>query len=157
MAHLDAALQGVAETLRGTNSRYADDLYFSTDVSGACHQFAIRSEKLVERQFSSALCLNEDKTLYMSRGTRRIVAGLFLTPEGSVSIGRRRKKYIKKLVHDFRKGAASNDLKRELRGHLGFVLDVEPGFFNNLAMKYGADILSRVLSWADSNEDRGAP
>lgn len=104
MRGADAALTDRAHSLRGSYSRYADDMYFSTDVPGNCREFAQGAETILSDEFSSGLSLNPEKTLYMSRGTRRVVAGIFITPDGSISIGRSRKRYIRKLVHEFRLG-----------------------------------------------------
>jgi len=150
MFELDARLQAWASECNGCYTRYADDILYSTNKKRGCHEFVGRVASEIAAMDSPDLALNEDKTLYMSRGTRRSVTGLIVTPEGDVSVGRSRKRYLRRLIDRYGRyladqGEFDEELSDSLRGLLAFVLDVEPAFFNRLAQRYGARIVNAAL------------
>jgi RNA-directed DNA polymerase len=145
MFRSDTSLDHLAIGLGGVYSRYADDMVFSTNERGGCQSFAERVEAVIQDDIGSGMVLNKTKTLYMSKGTRRTVTGLFVCPDGTVSLGRARKRYIKKLVHEFRNGTLDEEEARSLRGYLAFVLDSEPEFYDRLCLKYRADTVKLAL------------
>lgn len=150
MFELDSRLQASATEHNGRYTRYADDILYSTNEKGGCQAFAGRVGAEIAAMDSPDLALNEDKTLYMSRGTRRSVTGLIVTPEGNVSVGRSRKRYLRGLVFRYGKylagrGEFDEELTDTLRGLLAFALDVEPEFFNRLAQRYGAKVVNAAL------------
>ena len=77
-------------------TRYADDLTFShnekTKLQGIENQVR---ETLKKLPYLSNLQINHEKTLHMLKKGRRKITGLYLTPEGKISIGRNKKNYIK--------------------------------------------------------------
>ena len=105
----------------------------------------------LERTDSPNLILNDLKTVYMSRGTRRAITGLVVTPQGGVSIGRDRKRYIRSLLHKYsahlaaKNGPMAEEELAFLSGMLAFVLDVEPELYNRLAQKYSSDVVNAAL------------
>lgn len=126
-------------------TRYADDITFSTDEKGACRKFHEGVRRLLPQIEYPRLRLNPSKTVYASRGTRRVVTGLVITPDGRVSLGRAKKRYIRKLLFDFtwnRLGPADRSF---LSGYLAFIMDVEPDFYNRLVIKYTAETVERAL------------
>lgn len=145
MYNVDITLKHLADELSGEYTRYADDLYFSTDVKGGCGAFARKVEKVLREEVSSEFRLNERKTFFMSRGTRRVVCGVVLCPDGGVSIGRARKRYIRKLLNEMRYDRLSGEAQLHLQGYLAFALDVEPDFYNRLALKYGGGLVRVAL------------
>jgi hypothetical protein len=74
-----------------------------------------------------------------------MVTGLKITPVGAVSIGRERKRLISVKLHKVALG--EDDLKHlnYLKGMLGFCLANEPEFVSRLRVKYGNDVVDRVL------------
>ena len=125
-------------------TRYADDIFFSSNKIGACKDFEIKIEAILKSIDSPNLKVNRKKTTFTSRGTKRVVTGLYICPDGQVSIGRRNKRYIKKLIFDSENNSISKEEKAYLSGYLSFILDVEPDFFNRLVLKYGAELVSRA-------------
>jgi hypothetical protein len=125
-------------------TRYADDIVFSTNVAGECRQFENLIKTLVKKTEKPSLQIHEEKTYYMSRGNRKMIAGLIITPKGKISIGRDKKRYIKKLVFDFKNNQIAADDLKYLRGYLAYILDVEPSFFNSLVQKYSAETLDSI-------------
>ncbi len=99
MSSLDIKMNGTSKLIdpHCSISRYADDIYFSTEKRWACESFLREAENIFSKTKTPKLRINRKKTLFLSRGTRRCVTGLFITPDGNVSIGRERKKERKKL------------------------------------------------------------
>jgi RNA-directed DNA polymerase len=82
----------------------------------------------------------------LRRNCRRAVTGLIITPNGDISVGRKNKRMLKALLCQFSHGNISQENTAYLQGYLAFLLDVEPAYFNRLALKYGADVVDRALS-----------
>jgi RNA-directed DNA polymerase len=148
MYSLDESIEAIANRISKETvySRYADDIVFSTNSHEGCQQFYQSLYQLIRNTKSPKLIINEDKTVFASRANRRVVTGLFICPDGRVSLGRRNKRYIRKLLFELKNGAISKEGNKYLSGYLAFVLDVEPDFYNRLAIKYGADILKKALT-----------
>lgn len=146
MYDLDVAFARFASGNGGTYTRYADDLIYSTNRKGECREFEEHVRTFIENTDSPNLRLNPEKTRYLSRKGRRRVTGLIITPSGEVSIGRNRKRFVRKLVNDMKAGHISEKDAGYLQGVLAFVLDVEPSFYNRLAQRYGADHVRTALA-----------
>ncbi|SDK91213.1 Reverse transcriptase (RNA-dependent DNA polymerase) [Maridesulfovibrio ferrireducens] len=123
-------------------TRYADDIYFSTNIKGCCKLFYDEIFQLLKRIDSPRLKINTNKTLFLSKGTKRVVNGLFVTPNGKVSIGRKRKTQIKSLIYKHSQTALMGKELLQTRGLLAFIQDCEPEFYNTLALKYGVHFYS---------------
>ena len=115
-----------------TYTRYADDLYFSTNRP------KILQELLIERlrQYSRTprqptLKINDNKTAFSSRKRRRLAAGLVLTSDRKISIGRQRKRVIKAQVFQFKNGALAPEQIASLRGWISYIRSVEPTFIED--------------------------
>jgi len=127
-------------------TRYADDIVYSTNKKNACRLFYRKIKTLLGKTKSPHLIINTTKTLFLSRGTLRRVTGLTITPDGTISIGRMNKRYIRKLINDFRFKKLDAEGTKYVRGYLAYILDVEPRYYNSLAMKYGAETLARIAN-----------
>lgn len=147
MAPLDEQINAIAKGISNkvAYSRYADDIIFSTNLRGGCHTFYRAICKLVTRTNSPKLVINKSKTMFSSHASRRVVTGLFIQPDGGISLGRRNKRYIRKLLLDLKWNNIAPEKLTYLSGYLAFTLDVEPDFYNRLALKYGGDLLARAL------------
>lgn len=122
---------------QGSVSRYADDLYFSTNIQGACLKFYEQILDYCKKIETPHLEINTEKLLFLSRGNRRIVCGLTIASQGSVSIGRDRKIKIKKMLYNMSRGFLKSEEIQSLRGTMAFIKDVEPEYYNKLIIKYG--------------------
>jgi retron-type reverse transcriptase len=119
-------------------SRYADDLYFSTNDRGVLEVLLADIRLDIAARQSPVLRINERKTVFASRKRRRLVTGLVLTPTGAVSLGRRRKRFIKSLVFKNSGGNLTGEQVVSLKGLLAYAYSIEPEFINSLRTKYGA-------------------
>jgi len=145
MWSLDVAIDAFAKSREFVYTRYADDLVFSTAQKGASKAFLSGLRLVISRCENPKLTINEEKTLFMSRNCRRVVTGMTIDPSGSVSVGRSRKRYIRKLLNDFRHGSLIMKQPHILQGNLAFILDVEPQLYDRLCLKYGAPLVLQAL------------
>ena len=147
MYSLDEQINAIANGISNkvAYSRYADDIIFSTNLRGGCRSFYEAMLELVASTDSPRLAINSSKTMFSSRAGRRVVTGLFIRPDGGISLGRRNKRYIRKLLFDLKRDSIDPEKLTYLSGYLAFTLDVEPDFYNRLALKYGAELLVHAL------------
>lgn len=127
-----------------TYARYADDLYFSTNIPNVLEELLQELHLDLQNRESPRLKINETKTIFTSRKRRRLVTGLVLTSTNDISIGRARKRYLKSLVYKFVEQGLETDKLVYLRGYLSYVQAVEPLFLRSLMQKYGINILDRL-------------
>jgi RNA-directed DNA polymerase len=125
-----------------TYTRYADDLYFSTNRLGILEPLLEELRLQIRLRKSPALGINDEKTIFTSRKRRRAVTGLILTPEGRVSLGRKKKRYIRSLIFQLTRRQLSDKECNYLRGFISFAMSVEPTFIQSLEAKFGADVLA---------------
>lgn len=125
-------------------TRYADDI----TVSGPSISEVTDFEKFIKVTLSKVkspyLKFNEKKRGVYTKGMRRLVTGLVLTPDGSVSIGRDRKRAISSLIHKFSHGELSEKDTKYLNGMLGFAIANEPEFIVRMRNKYGNDLIEQI-------------
>lgn len=150
MKNIDIKLAEAAKRIAADSalSRYADDIVFSTDKKGGCNKFLYSLSKIVQNSKSPQLRLNEDKTVFMSKGTLRRITGIVVCPNGQISLGRKNKRYIKKLVHDFLIGNIDDKKKKYLAGWISYIIGTEPNFYNRLSIKYGASVIKEIRKFS---------
>lgn len=141
---LDAEIAGFCAERGIAYSRYADDLFFSTVQPNVLWPSQNALISIIETLgFPSGLRVNKAKTAHSSRKRRRAVTGLVLTTDGSVSLGRDRKRKIRSLLHNQSK--LNPKQARSLAGMLAFCSDVEPAFVNRLIIRYGAAAVTSAM------------
>jgi RNA-directed DNA polymerase len=146
MNEIDIQVSKFAATREAMYTRYADDFVFSTNERGDCAKFVGQLKKIFAETKSPSLKINTEKTVFMSRGTKRLVTGLLITPNRQISVGRANKRYIRKLLCDLKHSVLKPKEESYLQGYLAYVLDVEPDFYNRLALKYGGEVVNRALN-----------
>ena len=103
-------------------SRYADDLYFSTNQTNILKEVIPFINEILSTFFIK-LIINHDKTISTSKKHKKSITGLTLTSENKVSIGRKQKRYIKSLVFKYTKKEISEKEHTYLKGiYLIYVL-----------------------------------
>lgn len=128
-----------------TYTRYADDVFMSTDKPNQLIEIlkAIRSD--LRERTSPRLRINDKKTVFTSRKRRRIAAGLVLTSDGRLSIGRKKKRHIRGLIHQYSTNQLTDDEVSYLYGYLSFVRSVEPEFLDRVREKYGTETINQLM------------
>jgi hypothetical protein len=125
-------------------TRYADDLAFSMYDMKMRGEVLKKVEAVLASQSFPVLKLNTRKTVFGSKAHRRIVTGLILANNGTVSLGHERKRRIRAQIHYYINGRLSEEERFSLRGMLSFARDVEPDFFNRMRTKYGSEIINEI-------------
>ena len=126
-------------------SRYADDLFLSTDRPNVLKGLLGRIRDDLQQRRSPRLRVNDAKTVFTSKKRRRTVTGVVLTPQGELSVGRRNKRKIRTLIHLYTRDGLSAEEISYLRGYLAFVKSVEPKFIEAICEKYGKEIIGKVM------------
>lgn len=127
-------------------SRYADDLFFSTNEPNVLEKVERRVSRILEDSASPKLKLNTKKIFHSSRKNRVRFLGLIVTPTGEVSVGRSKKKMIRALIHRYQTGDILPDDAIYLSGYLAFIKAVEPNLLKSLERKYSPELIHRIKS-----------
>ena len=126
-------------------SRYADDLVFSTRVAGLLTGHVELVREVLQNIRRPRVTLNRDKTVHASKKRKRLVTGVSLTSEGKISLGRKRKRRARSLLHKFILAQSSIEEAEYIRGFLSYAKSIEPEFQVRLERKYGSAALERVM------------
>ncbi|XPV75971.1 MAG: retron St85 family RNA-directed DNA polymerase [Desulfovibrio sp.] len=144
MYDLDEAFLQLAKQTDPQSSitRYADDLYFSTNQRSLCRKYTSIIHNKLKHTKNPFLTINKNKTLYLSKGTKRIVNGLTITPDGRVTIGREKKAFIKSSIYKYCQGRLTTKEILKAKGMIAFLKDCEPSYYDSLVQKFGPDFFS---------------
>ncbi|WP_050526252.1 retron St85 family RNA-directed DNA polymerase [Pseudorhodobacter aquimaris] len=138
--HEDCHAKGLVYT------RYADDLFVSSFEPGqldGIEKVIVKNKRGISHL---RLRLNHQKTAYLSKKYRRVITGVVITPQHTLSIGRERKREVKALIHKWIKGDIDPTNFYYMRGLFSFAIDIEPEFEKRLAEKYGAARIRQLRS-----------
>ena len=126
-------------------SRYADDLFLSTNRSGVLTILLedIRSDLV--RRSSPRLKVNDAKTVFTSAKHRRIVTGIVLGSDGTISVGRRKKRRVKTLIYLYSQGKLEANMVSYLKGYLAFMKSIEENFISSMEKKFGKRVIDRLM------------
>ncbi|MEZ9821063.1 retron St85 family RNA-directed DNA polymerase [Shewanella sp. 10N.286.45.A1] len=125
-------------------TRYADDLTFSTNEKNSLFDIPKVIAATLNKHYGTKISINNQKTIFSSKAHNKHVTGITITPEGNLSIGRERKRYIKHLVHQFKIDNLDEVDLNHLRGLLSFSGHIEPKFIESLSKKYSKDTIDRI-------------
>ncbi|SRR6266567_5014052 len=117
--------------LQVTYTRYADDLYFSTNIPNVLSDLLVSIQAYLSKQLFPKLRINKAKTVFTSRKRLRRVTGLVLTSDRKISIGRKQKRILKSLVFGLVNGKLDAPQRSKLRGWISYLRSVEPSFVNS--------------------------
>jgi RNA-directed DNA polymerase len=137
MHDLDSKIASIAYDRHAIYTRYADDLFLSSNVAGQSDLLRDRVNACVAEAGLPNLSIDPDKTLYLSKKHHREITGLFVTPQGNVSLGRDRKRMLKSLVHRALLDKLDQEERGRLAGYINWAASVEPTFLETLERKYG--------------------
>lgn len=132
MFDFDEGLERQCKERGVSYTRYADDITLSSRERGKVEECEAAVVDLLAGLTYPRISLNEKKTVRASRADKRVVTGLVLTPEKSISIGRDRKRLIRAMYHHSLTRQISEEKLQELNGFLAFAEHIEPGFVARL-------------------------
>ena len=134
-----------------TYSRYADDLTFSARRTGYLNGVEKSLRQTIAGLHTPRLTLNDDKTVLATMKYRRVVTGLVLANDGRVTLGRDRKRRIRAALHHASLGKLDREALIQLSGMIAFVKSAEPAFFEQIAARYGGDIIARLSATPEAD------
>lgn len=126
-------------------TRYADDLALSTNqpnVLSDAHAFV---ERLCRRIKSPKFTLNGEKTVFTSKKYRRQLTGLVLSNDGTISIGRDRKRSIRAMAYHYKLGNLAPEEHSRLRGWLAFTMSVDREFVKTIEAMVGKERFQKLM------------
>lgn len=112
-------------------SRYSDDMTFSSNKWIEVDTVAEVVSSVLE---SYGFRLNRTKTKCSGKGDKRLITGVFLMPDGSLSIGSKRKRELKKSLYQYLVAGQGNPAI--ILGRIYFAISVEPAWAARLLEKY---------------------
>lgn len=141
---LDAQVFDLASQLECTFTRYADDVFLSCRRPGVLQSMQASLASIVAGlPYPKHLQLNASKTVHSSRKRRCIVTGIVLTSQGEISLGRKRKRRIRALIHGL--DTLGSTERKALAGVVAHAKSVEPQFINRLTLKFGASRVQMAM------------
>lgn len=149
MFDFDRMVTAEAERRGIRYTRYADDMTFSGQRIGMLKDMMAIVPETLRKITYPKLKLNETKTAFVTTAFRRVVTGVVLSNDGTISLGRDKKRLLRAQVHRASQGALDVEQLQELSGYLSFVNVVEPDFLMRLREKYGAKLIKRIQRAAD--------
>ncbi|WP_395711736.1 retron St85 family RNA-directed DNA polymerase [Reyranella sp.] len=144
---LDKRLFEAAKVCLVSYTRYADDITVSAGSIESVTKFEVMARSIVRRLPSPRLIFNDEKRGIFTKGQRRLVTGLVLTPTKNISIGRGRKRLISAMLHRVMLDTSDVDSRAKLKGLLGFCIANEPSFIGRMRAKYGNATIDSALSF----------
>jgi hypothetical protein len=144
MRSFDTVVSMEASKRRITFTRYADDLTFSGQRIGMLKDMLGVVQSAVRQIQRPKLIINSDKTTFVTPKYRRVVTGVTLANDGSLSLGRERKRRLFASVHHALQGKLDRDDLLHLSGLLAFANVAEPSFIQRLYKKYGFEAVQKI-------------
>ncbi|WP_222116216.1 retron St85 family RNA-directed DNA polymerase [Shewanella sp. MSW] len=142
----DNLISLVCNSMHVTYTRYADDLFFSTNESDILKNVPNIVKYFLDYIYGDKLRVNDAKTVFSSKAHNRHVTGLVITNSGRISLGRERKRFIKSMVYKSTKNELDVDELNSLMGILSFCQHVEPDFITRLVCKFGQDTVDYIVT-----------
>lgn len=132
MNSFDHKISTIAQDLNCSYSRYADDLWISSNNSESIDKMEMITIELFS-ELRLPFSINKEKTFrYKGKEPRRIT-GLTVV-DNTVKVPRHTKRIIKSLIF---KESLTKEEHSKLLGYISFLRDNEPSYINNLVLKYG--------------------
>lgn len=144
MNQFDEIVHGICASEKIRYSRYADDIFFSTNIKNILFDMPRIIRNVLSILYGTNILINENKTVFSSKAHNRHVTGVTISNSSSISLGRDRKRYISSLVHKFTLGILSNNDIERLKGLLSFSNSIEEAFLNRLEKKYSKDTIKNI-------------
>ncbi|WP_180081225.1 MULTISPECIES: retron St85 family RNA-directed DNA polymerase [unclassified Acinetobacter] len=146
MYKFDITLSEICRKKSISYTRYADDLTFSTECIDILFDFPLIVSEVLIDLYDGSLEINHFKTAFSSKKHNRHVTGVTITNESKISLGRKKKRYIKHLIHKFILGSIEINELTYLKGYFSFIHHIEPDFLSRLKSKYSDETIDLIRS-----------
>jgi len=156
--NLDNKLEAYCQEKKIIYTRYSDDFIFSSNNKDSLSELLeVLKQELKVLKYDN-LELNDKKTKIQKQGSRVVVLGLVITPNGNITIDKNIKKDIEVLLHfylndkdkfkDFYQKVYGSDLKialEKVSGRLSYIKSIDKNFILKLKKKYGSYIVNSFI------------
>jgi RNA-directed DNA polymerase len=129
----DSAVSKACLSMDVIYTRYADDLAFSTSHRNLLGKVSEIVQLLLRDITYPKLKINERKTIHASKKTLRKITGIVVTPHGTLSVGRDRKRLVRSMYHRAKLGQLDAKQMERLQGLIAFISSIEPDFEERLS------------------------
>lgn len=116
-------------------TRYADDIALSCNSPDVLFKIQRTVESLCQTiSYPKKLKINQEKTVHTSKKEKRFLTGLVLSNDGTVSLGRDKKREVRARIHSYAKSPSSFDesVRNQLKGYLLFAMSIDENFVNSI-------------------------
>jgi len=137
LLEFDKEVSSFREARHMVYTRYTDDITISSQEYLDRNETLAFITKQLVLQKHPKLSLNITKTRLYSRASSRRITGITLANNGTLSLGRERKRLIRAMVHRGLLGKLDGNEQERIRGLIAFAKDVEPDFVARLSVRYG--------------------
>lgn len=145
MYKFDCIMSQICSDKKISYTRYADDLTFSTKKKDYLFDIPLIVQENLSIIFGGAIRINRKKTTFSSKAHNRHITGITITNGGDLSLGRKRKRYIKHLIHQAALNNLNEDDKKYLKGLISFSKHIEPKFIISLEKKYSSKLINSIF------------
>lgn len=153
MYYFDQLIYDFCSQNQITYTRYADDLTFSSNKKGSLFDIPDFVKSALNECFGKNLVVNHQKTVFSSKAHNRHVTGITLTNEGTISLGRDKKRYIKHLVYQYKLEKLNEDEINHLKGYLSYANHIEKSFIESLKRKYSESLIKELFAIKRKHKD----
>lgn len=126
-------------------TRYADDITFTTNTQKILFDVPNIVRQTLEKEYKNTIFVKEEKTIFSSKAFNRHVTGIVITNNGTLSLGREKKRIISSMIHQFSHGRHDDEFRQKLKGLLAFSLHIEHDFIKRMKQKYSADVIDLIM------------
>lgn len=140
----DKDVEDICKKYHVIYSRYADDIFFSTNERDILFQFPKLINNILYKRFGNKLQVNNNKTIFSSKAHNRHITGITISNCNKLSLGREKKRYIKHLIYQFTLNNLDSSNINHLRGLISYANHIEPQFILNLEKKYTINVLREI-------------
>lgn len=132
-------------------TRYADDIWFSSDNLENIHDYKINVNNFCATDpYYNNLQLNYKKTKISKLKSGISLTGVSITNLSEIKVSKKIKQKTKKLIYELNTKNFTEDEKsklyHQLRGYIAYIKDIEPSYINSLILKYGP-MYSKALNY----------
>ncbi|AUR31891.1 RNA-directed DNA polymerase [Morganella morganii] len=145
----DVEINNQCEALDVTYTRYADDLTFSSNVKGILFDIPKIVKEVLTKVNMKGIKINREKTVFSSKKFNRHITGVTITNNGTLSLGRERKRLLRSKIHHYICGLLPDVEILKLRGELGYAKFIEPKFFESMMSRYGYEIIESIAKYGN--------
>ncbi|OEH92565.1 retron St85 family RNA-directed DNA polymerase [Bacillus solimangrovi] len=133
---LDRRIQGYVSKRNITYTRYADDITLSANNPDKLIKVKGFVEKIIKNE---GYILNENKARFLRPGNLVKITGLVISTDGSISIGRKKKRLLRAKIHKLYFDTNLSKLEKDklslhINGWFSFLRSIDPDGLNQLKL-----------------------